>query len=98
MSAQQQQLNIELPEAIAEGIYANLVIIAHSQSEFVFDFARITPGIAKSKVQSRIIMTPVNAHRLLKTLEDNLKKYEEKFGKIDTVTIEKGKEIGFSME
>lgn len=93
-----QKLNIELPDNISDGTYSNMVIISHSQSEFVLDFARITPGAQKTRVQSRIIMTPINAAKLMKTLEDNVKKYEEKFGKIQMDGSEKSKGIGFSME
>jgi hypothetical protein len=79
-----RQLQIELPEEVAEGIYANFAVITHSTSEFVLDFARIVPGLPKAKVQGRIIMTPVNAKLLMITLQDNLKKFEEKFGEIET--------------
>ncbi len=93
-----QKLNIELPDEIADGTYANMVIIGHSQSEFVLDFARITPGAKKTRVQSRVIMTPVNAMKLMKTLEDNVKKYEDKHGEIKFKGNEKSKGIGFSMD
>jgi hypothetical protein len=49
---QPNQLNIELPEDIAEGIYANLAIISHSHSEFVVDFIRHDAQCAKGKSQS----------------------------------------------
>jgi hypothetical protein len=62
----ENQLNIELSEEIAEGIYSNLAIITHSNSEFVLDFIRIMPGTPKSKVKSRIILTPDHAKRLLR--------------------------------
>jgi hypothetical protein len=54
---QQEQINIELDEKIAEGIYSNLAIINHSSSEFVVDFVSIMPGIPKAKVKSRIVLT-----------------------------------------
>ncbi|MFM1914133.1 MAG: hypothetical protein RIR51_1986 [Bacteroidota bacterium] len=79
------QLNIELPEDIAEGNYVNLAFIAHSQSEFVMDFIRILPGIAKGKVKSRVVMSPDHAQRFLMALKDNLKKYEETFGTISEI-------------
>ena len=77
-----QQLKIELGEKEAEGIYANMVMIAHSATEIILDFARIMPGAPKTKVQARIIMTPAHAKLLHKTLEDNLKKFEKQFGEI----------------
>lgn len=79
----QNQLNIELSDDIAEGIYSNLAIIAHSQSEFVVDFIKLLPNIPKAKVKSRIILTPSHAKRLLAALADNVKKYEAQFGTID---------------
>ena len=72
----ENQLQIELNEEIAEGTYANLAIIAHSTSEFVFDFVRMMPGVTKAKVKSRIVMTPEHAKRLAIALHDNLKKYD----------------------
>ena len=77
------QINIELSEEIAEGIYANLAIITHSTSEFVLDFIRVMPGIPKAKVKSRIVLTPEHAKRLLLALGDNIKKYEEQLGAIN---------------
>ncbi len=76
------ELNIELAEEIAEGIYSNLAIITHSNSEFVVDFIRIMPGIPKAKVKSRIVLTPEHAKRLLMALNDNVTKYEQANGEI----------------
>ena len=76
------QLNIELPEEIAEGTYSNLAIIGHSNSEFVIDFVRIVPNVPKAKVKSRIILTPQHAKRLLGALADNIRKFEKQNGKI----------------
>lgn len=76
------QLNIELSEEVAEGIYSNLAIISHSNSEFVVDFIRMVPNVPKAKVKSRIILTPQHAKRLLAALNDNVKKFEAQFGVI----------------
>ena len=81
-SKQQGQINIELPEDIAEEVYSNLVMIAHSNSEFVLDFIRLMPGVPKAKVKSRVVITPDHAKRLLAALKDNIRKYEESFGPI----------------
>jgi hypothetical protein len=78
----QQQINIELGEKEAEGIYSNLALISHSAAEFVVDFTRIVPGVPKSKVYARIIMTPQHAKSLLKALSDNIQKFETQFGEI----------------
>lgn len=79
---QGQQINIELGEKEAEGIYSNLAIITHSPAEFVVDFTRILPGVPKAKVHARIVMTPQHAKLLLNALKDNIHKFEEKFGEI----------------
>jgi hypothetical protein len=77
-----QQLNIELTEEIAEGIYSNLAVITHSQSEFVIDFIKVMPGVPKARVKSRIVLTPQHAKRLLMALGDNIQKFEQVNGKI----------------
>ncbi|MDR0824737.1 MAG: DUF3467 domain-containing protein [Prevotella sp.] len=79
---QNNQIQIELPEDIAQGTYSNLVIIAHSSSEFVLDFVRILPGMPKAKVQSRIVLTPEHAKRLLYALNENINRYESQNGSI----------------
>ena len=68
----QQQINIELPEEMAEGIYSNLAIISHSPQEFVIDFIRVMPGVPKAKVKSRVVVTPEHAKRFMKALIDNV--------------------------
>jgi hypothetical protein len=78
----QQQINIELGEKEAEGIYSNLAIITHSPAEFIIDFTRIVPGVPKAKVLSRIITTPQHAKMLMKALKENIDKFESRFGEI----------------
>lgn len=78
----ENQLQIELNDEIAQGIYANLAIISHSSSEFVLDFIRVVPGVTKANVQSRLILSPEHAKRLKYALEENLSKYERAFGSI----------------
>lgn len=96
----QQQINIQLGEKEAEGIYSNLALITHSAAEFVIDFTRVLPGVPKTKVYARIIMTPQHAKSLLKALEDNIKKFESQFGEIKVLTeSQKGVHpIGFQPE
>lgn len=79
---QQNQINIELSEEIAEGIYSNLAMIAHSNSEFVIDFIKLMPGVPKARVKARVIVTPEHAKRLLGALKENIDKYEANFGTI----------------
>lgn len=82
MENNQNQLNIELPEEIAEGEYSNLAIITHSNQEFVLDFIRVAPGVPKAKVKSRIILTPQHAKRLMSALIENVRKFEQMHGDI----------------
>ena len=79
---QPNQLNIEISEEVSEGAYANLAIITHSHAEFVIDFVNVMPGTPKSKVKSRIILTPFHAKRFMKALTDNVKKFETANGTI----------------
>ena len=76
------QLNIEISEEVAEGSYANLAIITHSHAEFVVDFVNVMPGTPKSKVKSRIILTPMHAKRFMKALAENVERYEQANGPI----------------
>ena len=77
-----QQINIELDEKISSGEYANFVVVTHSPAEFIVDFVRVLPGVQKSKVKSRTIMAPMHAKTLMMALQDNIKKFESKFGEI----------------
>jgi hypothetical protein len=80
--SQPNQLNIEITENVSEGEYANLAIITHSHAEFVIDFVNVMPGTPKSKVKSRIILTPFHAKRFMKAMVDNIKKFESVNGTI----------------
>lgn len=89
-------VSVEIGEKESEGIYSNFVLIAHSASEFIIDFARILPGLPKAKVFSRIVMTPQHAKLLLQALDENIKKFEDRFGKIKiTGKEEPTKGLGF---
>lgn len=79
---QQGQLQIELPQEISQGEYANFAIITHSSSDFVVDFARVLPGVPKAQVRSRVILAPEHAKRLLGALQENIVRYEREFGQI----------------
>jgi hypothetical protein len=80
----QNQINIELGEDVADGVYSNLAIITHSNAEFVIDFVRMMPGVPKARVKSRIILTPHHAKRLLAALADNIGKFEQVHGEIES--------------
>lgn len=79
----QQQLEIELNEEVAEGVYCNFAIITHSNTEFILDIIRILPGIPKARVKSRVILAPEHAKRLMMALGENIARYEETFGEIE---------------
>jgi hypothetical protein len=85
METQGPQLNIELGEDVAEGIYSNLVMIAHGPEEFILDFIRVMPGVPKARVKSRVVVTASHAKRLLAALADNIRRYEAQFGEIADV-------------
>jgi hypothetical protein len=82
MNQNQNQINIELSDEVSEGIYSNLAVITHSNSEFVVDFIKLMPGVPKAKVKSRIILTPQHAKRLYRALKDNISKFEGVHGVI----------------
>lgn len=89
-----QQINIELGEKEAEGIYSNLAIITHSPAEFIIDFTRVVPGVPKAKVLSRIITTPQHAKMLMRALKDNIDKFEARFGEIK-IDMQASPQFGF---
>jgi len=78
----QKQMQIELPQEVAQGEYANFAIITHSSSDFILDFARVLPGLPKAQVKSRVILAPEHAKRLLAALQENIVRYEHEFGAI----------------
>ena len=78
----QQGLQLELPQELAQGEYANFAIITHSSSDFVLDFARVLPGVPKAAVKSRVILAPEHAKRLLGALQENIMRYERTYGAI----------------
>ncbi|MCR4769005.1 MAG: DUF3467 domain-containing protein [Bacteroidaceae bacterium] len=91
---QKQQLQIELKEEVAGGVYSNMAIIANTSSEFVLDFVSILPGLQKAEVRSRIIMSPEHTKRLLFALQERVASYEQQFGPIDLHQPEKNEQSG----
>ena len=82
----QHGIDVELDPEVAKGHYSNLAIISHSTSEFIIDFASLLPGMPKAAVNSRIILTPEHAKRLLLSLQENIGRYESKMGTINVPT------------
>lgn len=83
MDEQQKKVSIALPPEVAEGTYSNMALIAHSPSEFIFDFIRAMPGQPQPAVKARIIMTPDNAKKFLLAFQENIANFEAKFGEIE---------------
>ncbi|NNN05667.1 MAG: DUF3467 domain-containing protein [Elusimicrobia bacterium] len=76
-------LQVEIDETVARGTYTNLALITHSETELLIDFLFLQPQTPKTKVLSRIITSPVHAKRFLAALQDNIAKYEARFGPIN---------------
>tara|TARA_B100001540_G_C15775461_1_gene628427 strand:+ start:947 stop:1264 length:318 start_codon:yes stop_codon:yes gene_type:complete len=81
-----QQIKIEIDEKTGQGDYVNFAVVTHSLAEFILDFIKVLPGVPKSKVKSRIIISPVHAKTFSKALQDNIEKFEKKYGEIKTPT------------
>jgi hypothetical protein len=77
------QIQIDVDDATAQGAYSNLVLINHNENEFVLDFAYLQPAAPRARVRARVISSPRHTKRLLRALEHNLRRYEERFGKIE---------------
>ncbi|MEW6040701.1 MAG: DUF3467 domain-containing protein [Elusimicrobiota bacterium] len=92
----EQQLQIEIDENTAQGVYCNLAMIGHSETEFILDFIFIQPqSPGKAKVRARVITSPQHIKRLFAAIEDNIKKYEQKFGEIKVASQQPDKPVGF---
>ena len=96
-TSSQQQINIELGEKEAEGIYSNLAIISHSPAEFIIDFTRIFPGVPKAKVHSRVIMTPQHAKLFLNAFKENIQRFENQYGEITIHADPNSGGLGFQL-
>lgn len=85
---EQQKIDINISEEVAQGVYSNLVVITHSNAEFIMDFVAMMPGVPKANVRSRVVMTPQNAKRFLGALNENIKKFEDKNGTIQETAMD----------
>jgi hypothetical protein len=77
------QIQVDIDDGTAQGAYSNLVLLNHNDNEFVLDFAYVQPATARARVRARIISSPRHAKRLLHALEMNVRRYEERFGRIE---------------
>ena len=78
----QPEIQIDIDDETAKGIYSNLALVSHSETEFLIDFTMLQPQPRKTKIHTRIISSPVHLKRLVWALSDNIAKYEERFGEI----------------
>ena len=84
------QIQIDLDEVTAQGAYSNLVLLNHNDNEFVLDFAYVQPGAPRARVRARMILSPRHAKRLARALEANIRRHEERFGRIDEPDLPAG--------
>jgi hypothetical protein len=78
----QFELKIQVDEKIAEGTYVNFLSVLHNQAEFIMDFGRIVPGKPEVRIQSRLIANPIALKQIVRTLTENLERYERSFGPV----------------
>ncbi|MBI5047631.1 MAG: DUF3467 domain-containing protein [Deltaproteobacteria bacterium] len=83
-TAKDVKIEIQIDDDIAQGMYTNLAAVNHSENEFIFDFIFLQPQSPKAKVRSRLILSPKHAKRFLNALQDNIRKYEDNFGRMET--------------
>jgi hypothetical protein len=96
MNPQELQIQIDIDDATARGIYTNLALITHSETEMILDFVFLQPQNPKAKVMARVVTSPVHAKRLMMALKENLEKYEARFGSIRVEPTESpAKPVGF---
>jgi len=77
-------LQIQIDDAVAQGLYANMALVNHSDAEFTLDFIYVQPQQPKATVRARIITSPRHMKRLIAAMADNLQKYEARFGVVET--------------
>ncbi len=92
-----KQIQIELDEKTGTGEYSNLAIVTHSPAEFILDFTQVMPGMPKARVRARIIMAPLHAKSFAMALNENIKKFEARFGDIQVSQDEWAQEFGFKL-
>jgi len=93
--SEEKSLQIEMDDATSQGAYINLAIISHSETEFVMDFVFFSPNPQKAKVRNRVITSPAHAKRFLAALQENISKYEARFGPVKVPTQPQEPRVGF---
>src|SRR5215470_17688566 len=82
-AAPQVQIQLQIDDVTAQGMYVNMAMLNHNETEFVIDFIYVQPQAPKAVVRARVINSPKHMKRLMLALQDNVAKYEAQFGKID---------------
>ena len=77
------QIQIDLDPTVANGVFVNMAMVNHTETEFTLDLVYVQPQAPKATVRARAITTPKHMKRLLLALQDNVAKYEARFGKIE---------------
>jgi hypothetical protein len=91
-NGQQQELKVNFPPHLQGGAYSNNMLVSHTREEFVMDFMMVVPPVGT--VTSRVIISPGHVKRMIAALQENVKKYESRFGTIQAAE-EPGGKIGF---
>lgn len=82
MEEKKFELTIQVDDKTAEGTYVNFLSVFHNQAEFVMDFGRIVPGKPEVKILARLMTNPIALKQIVRTLSENLDRYEKAFGPI----------------
>jgi hypothetical protein len=90
-AAQQKQISVQMDASSAVGVYSNLMMISHRKEEFILDFLFVQPqrspeGQSVAHLRSRVITSPEHMKRILKAMEENVRRYEQAYGKIQEAT------------
>ena len=90
------EIKVKLPDEILGGVYANTVVVTHTQEEFIMDFMVVAPPTGK--VTARVIMSPAHTKRVVAALQANVKKYEDRFGNLRAAPEPPKEKLGFHTE
>ncbi|HSD19628.1 MAG TPA: DUF3467 domain-containing protein [Anaeromyxobacter sp.] len=77
------QVQIEIDPVTANGMFVNMAMVNHTETEFTLDLVYVQPQAPKATVRARVITTPKHMKRLLLAIQDNIAKYEARFGTLD---------------
>ena len=84
-SRKEVEIEIQLDDDVAQGTYSNLSLVNHTETEFTIDFLYLQPQQPKASVRARIVSSPKHTRRLINILEENIRRYEKRFGSIEAI-------------